>query len=96
MIARLEVFHPDSPFFGQAAKPIAHVSRIVVTANGCRLAAPGNNLLDHTDHAFWWHWSVNLYAQFFPVEVGNHVEQSDDATVFELVMHEARAEQALH
>jgi len=60
----------------------------IFTTNNLGFLAPGNDLLQSSDHPLRRQREVHLNAQRLAIEVINDVEQPQIPAVFELVMHE--------
>jgi hypothetical protein len=65
----------------------ADVLLAIVDTNGLRFAAPLNDLVQATHHAFSRQREVHFYAQAFAIEVIQHVQCSDRTTIRELIRH---------
>src|SRR5690606_39231480 len=86
--AGLDVLDPDVALFRPVHYRAADVFRTVVTANGFRLAAPFDDLFQRADHALRRQREVDFDAEPLAVVVVNDVEQSEAASVSQLVVHE--------
>jgi hypothetical protein len=60
----------------------------VVAANGARFATPLDDLLKDSDHPLGRQREIDLDAKCLPVEVIDHIQQSETAAVTELIVHE--------
>lgn len=64
------------------------VFRAIVAADHARLAAPLDNLIQYADHPHRRQRKVNFNPETFPVEVVQHVEQPEAATIDQRIVHE--------
>ncbi len=74
-LAGLNVFKVNALGFGPSLNHPADVFRPVIAANDLRLAAPGNDLRENSDHSLGRQREVNFNAQRFTVVVVDHVER---------------------
>src|SRR5690606_21549231 len=95
-LTRLDIFKPDTPLGSPSDDSRTQVFRAVIAAYRQRFAAPVNDLLERTDHAFRRQREVDLDAQGLTVEVINHVQNSDTASVGKLIMHEIHGPYLVH
>jgi len=68
---------PSSP--GQRHR--ADVLRTVIALDGNRLAAPFDDAVKRSDHAFGWQREIDLDAETLAIVVVDHVEQADTAAI---------------
>lgn len=87
-LARLDVFDVNPSDSGPTQQRGTDVLWAIVTANHLRPAAPDHALCQRTHYALRRQREVHLDAQSPAVEVVDHVEQPDAATVLQLVVHE--------
>src|SRR5690606_6818448 len=92
----LDIFKLDIPLGSPSDDGRTQVFRAVITAYCQRFSAPANDLLERADHAFRRQREVDLNAQGLAVEVIDHVQNSDTASVGKLIMHEVHGPYLVH
>ena len=66
----------------------AMYSGLVAQANGCRLAAPLNDLLQRAHHSITGQGQINIDTQAFTIVIVNHIESAHLAAIDQCVAHE--------
>jgi len=82
------VFHPDTLLASPGAQHLADVLGTIVTGQHRRFATSLDDLLKTADHPLGGQREVRVDAQRFAVEVVDYVEQSEGASILQLVVHE--------
>jgi hypothetical protein len=94
--ADLDEIGADSALCSPSQRHLTDVFRAVIAADGFRFAAPFDDLVERTNHAFGWQREVDLDPETLAVEIIDDVEQPDAGPVGKLIVHEVHRPALVH
>jgi hypothetical protein len=95
-LAGLNVVQCDAMPGSPLRDRVTQVLRTVIATYRHRLSPPADDLLQGPDDTRRGQPEADLDSQCFPVEIVDHVEQSDTAAVLQLVVHEIHRPHRIH
>ena len=84
----LDEIDTDSALCSLSQRHRTDLFRTIIAADGVRFAAPFDDPVERTDHAFGWQREVDLDPETLAVEIIDDVEQSDAVPIGKLIVHE--------
>src|SRR5471032_1317546 len=86
----------NAALLGPRQRDCADVFRPIVAADRLRLAAPFDDLVERSNNTLGRQRKIHVDDQAFTIEIIDHVEQADAATVAQLVVHEVHLPDLIH